>query len=179
MGGHERQRHQPIGTRVLCPVPDARRGQHRIPRTEFGPFFEKVGTDLHVNFVTIERSDYVSNALAGRIRVSLTAEIQSEDLIARHQTSNACERIIVLGLNTGVCLVVVRKVADWAVSGRGTPELLGGGFLFEFGELSGSPAPTSEVSRVRQKVKKKHICQVGSNGIAYKNGNAAFKFIPN
>ena len=32
---------------------------------EFGPFFEKVGAKLHVNYVPIERSDYVSHA-AGR-----------------------------------------------------------------------------------------------------------------
>jgi hypothetical protein len=146
---------------------------------EFGPFFEKVGANTYVNFVTIERSDYVSNALAGRVRVSLTAEVQSEDLIARHQALNACERILVLGSNTGVCLVVVRKVTNWATSNPGTPQLAGGGFLFEFAELSGSPASTPELSRVRQKVKKKHICQVGSNGVAYKNGSAAFKFVPN
>jgi len=145
---------------------------------EFGPFFEKVGANTHVNFVTIERSDYVSNALAGLIRVSLTAEVQSEDLIARHQALRACERILALGSNTGVCLVVVRKVADWATSGPGTPQLAGEGFLLEFAELSGAPTSTAELSRVRQKVKKKHICQVGTNGVAYKNGGARFVFHP-
>ena len=145
---------------------------------EYGPFFEKVGANTFVNFVTIERSDYVSNALAGLIRVSLTAELQSEDLIARHQALRTCERILVLGSNTGVCLVVVRKVVDWAASGRGVPQLAGGGFLLEFAELLGTPASTTELSRVRQKVKKKHICQVGTNGVAYKNGGAAFVFKP-
>ena len=56
-----------------------------------------------MNHVAIERSDYVSQALAGRIRVSLTAEVQSEDLIARHQALNACESVLQLGTNTGVC----------------------------------------------------------------------------
>ncbi len=145
---------------------------------EFGPFFEKIGANTHVNFVAIERSDYVSNALAGQIRVSLTAEVQSEDLIARHQALRACERVLVLGTDANVCLVVVRKVLDWATSGRGKPELAGGGFLLELAELSGNPASTPELNRLRQKVKKKHICQFGTNGVAYKNGGAAFVFIP-
>lgn len=145
---------------------------------EFGPFFEKVGNKNHVNFVAIERSDYVSHALAGRIRVSLTAEVQSEDLIARNQAIEKCQAILVVPSNATVCLVVVRKVADWSVFGRGVPQLLGGGFLMEFAELTGSRKPTSEVHRVRREVKKRHVCQVGTNGVAYKNGTAAFVFIP-
>ncbi len=145
---------------------------------EFGPFFEKVGANTHVNFVTIERSDYVTHALTGLIRVSLTAEVQSEDLLARHQALKVSEDLLQLGANTGVSLVVFRQIADWATSGRGVSQLAGGGFLLEFAELSGTPASTTEISRVRQKVKKKHICQVGTNGVAYKNGGAGFVFKP-
>lgn len=145
---------------------------------EFGPFFEKVGTKLHVNHVAIERSDYVSQALTGHIRVSLTAEVQSEDLIARHQALNTCRNILVTAPNPSICLVVVRNVDDWATFGRGVPQLIGKGFLYEFSELTGNRKPTSELSRVRREVKKRHICQVGSNGIAYKNGRVAFAFHP-
>lgn len=145
---------------------------------EFGPFFEKVGQKLHVNFVAIERSDYVSHALAGRIRLSLTSEVQSEDLIARHQALDVSMRALDVPSNANLCLVVVRKVDDWATFGRGVPQLNGRGFLLEFAELTGNRKPTSELSRVRLEVKKRHICQVGSNGTAYKNGAAAFKFIP-
>lgn len=141
---------------------------------EFGPFFEKVGANTFVNFVKIERSDYVTNALAGLIRVSLTAEVQSEDLIARHQALGVCENALA---GKVVCLVVVRKIADWATAGRGVPQLSGKGYLMEFAELTGALATTTELSRVRRKVSKKHICQVGANGLAYKNGSAAFVFI--
>jgi hypothetical protein len=143
---------------------------------EFGPFVEKVGAKTFVNFVAIERSDYVSQALAGRIRVNLTAEVQSEDLIARNQAFEKCEPILVLGTNTGVCLVVVQKVDDWATFGRGVPQLSGAGFLMEFAELTGARKATSELERVRREVKKRHVCQIGTNGVAYKNGNAAFVF---
>ena len=145
---------------------------------ECGPFFEKVSSKLHVNYVAIERSDYVSHALAGRVRVSLTANVQSEDLIDRHQALRACEGILNILGNPVVCLVVFRKVDDWAAFGRGRPELNGDGFLLEFAELKGSRKTPSDSVRVRKAVKKKHICQFGSNGIAYKNGRAAFIFIP-
>ena len=151
---------------------------HRGWDGEFGPFFEKSGTKLHVNYVTIARADYVTNALQGNIRVSLTAEVQSRDLIARHQALNACEGILNVGANAQVCLVVVREIDDWAAVGRGRPELQGGGLLLEFAELKGTQLATSEVDRVRQEVKKRHVCQLGTNGIAYKNGSAAFKFLP-
>jgi hypothetical protein len=145
---------------------------------EFGPFFEKVGAKLFVNYVSIERSDYVSHALAGRIGVSLTAEVQSEDLIARHQAYNACESVLSIGQDPHVCLVVVRRIEDWSTFGGGVPELNGNGFLLEFAELKGDVKPTSELHRVRKEVKKRHICQFGTNGITYKNGGAAFIFIP-
>jgi hypothetical protein len=145
---------------------------------EFGPFFEKLGTTTFVNFVAIERSDYVSQALAGRIRVNLTADVQSEDLIARNQAIETCRSILEVEPDAAVCLVVVRKVEDWATSGRGVPELEGEGFLMEFAEVTGSRQATDEIERVRLKVQKRHLCQFGANGVAYKNGSAQFEFRP-
>ncbi len=145
---------------------------------EFGPFFEKVGTKTFVNFVPIERSDYVSQALAGRIRVDLTAEVQSADLIARNQALEQCEQVLNVGPGADTCLVVVRKVSDWATFGRGDPQLAGGGFLMEFAEFTGARTTTNELGRARRQVKKRHVCQVGTNGVAYKDGTAPFDFIP-
>lgn len=142
---------------------------------EYGPFFEKVDGNLYVNYVAIERSDYVSQALAGRIRVSLTSEVQSEDLITRRQALNACNGVL-RTVAENVCLVTVRKIDDWASAGRGRPELVGSGFLMEFAELTGKRVATAELGRVRKIVSKHHICQVGSNGIAYKNGSEDFIF---
>jgi hypothetical protein len=144
---------------------------------EFGPFYERVGTKLHVNYAAIARVDYVSNAMENRIRVSLTIEVQSEDLIARHQTLNACKQVLKLPANPNLCLVVVRKIDDWSTFGPAVPALSGAGFLFGFAELTGNPKPTKEIPRVRHEVKKTHICQIGMNGIAYKNGSASPKFI--
>jgi hypothetical protein len=144
---------------------------------EFGPFYEKVGNKFYVNYAAIARVDYVSNAMANRIRVSLTSEVQSEELIARHQALNACKRVLRLSPKPNLCLVVVRKIDDWSTFGPAVPALRGAGFLFEFAELTGSPRSAKETSRVRHEVKKKHVCQLGVNGIAYKNGGAASEFI--
>jgi hypothetical protein len=144
---------------------------------EFGPFLEKVGQKFHVNYVNIERSDYVVHALAGRIRVSLTAKVQSKDLIERHQALEASEKAIGIS-SRSACLFVFRKIDDWQSFGRGSPQLTGGGYLLEFAELKGNRKTTSQIERVRREVKKRHICQVGENGVAYKNGGAAFTFVP-
>ncbi|MCG8448156.1 MAG: hypothetical protein MI725_01075 [Pirellulales bacterium] len=144
---------------------------------EYGPFFQKVGNKLHVNYVAIERSDYVAHALAGRIRVSLTAEVQSEDLIARNQALEACQQVLD-STSQVVCLVVFRKIDDWQSLSSGVPQLRGAGFLLEFAELKGNRKSTSEKSRVQKEVAKRHVCQYGENGVAYKNGGAAFKFLP-
>ena len=143
---------------------------------EFGPYFERGDTQLHVNYVAIERSDYVAQALAGRISVALTAEVQSEELIARHQALLACQRVLQIASQSPVCLVVFRKVPDWRSFNPGSPELNGAGYLLEFAELTGDRKTTSERERVRKSVGMQHICQLGENGIAYKNGNAGFVF---
>lgn len=146
---------------------------------EFGPFFETVNGVVHVNHVAIERSDYVSQTLAGRLTVALTAEVQSEDLLARHRALQACQALLQRSPGaSNACLVVLRKVTDWRESGAGLAALAGGGFLFEFAELQSARVPTAELSRVRRVVRKRHICQVGTNGIAYRNGATPFVFAP-
>ena len=153
---------------------------------EFGPFYERVGARRYVNFVAIEKSDYVSHALAGRIKVSLTADVQSSDILERKDALEQCWTILKAPFPTRdqykpVCLVIFRKINDWQEFG-GHKQLEGGGFLLEFAELKEKARDrktTPEIPRVRREVRKSHICQVGSNGVAYKNGNEKLKFHPN
>ena len=145
---------------------------------EFGPFFEHANGNLYVNYVAIERSDYINHTLDGLIGLSLTAAVQSEELIARHQALLASERVLQPGRQSVVCLVVFRKVDDWAAFGRGSAELGGGGYLLEFGELKGDRIATDELNRVRKEVRAHHVCQVGQNGVAYRNGDMSFVFHP-
>lgn len=146
---------------------------------EFGPFFETDGNIPFVNHVAIERSDYVSQALAGRIQVKLTAEVQSEELIARHQALVACARVVQPEDPQSLCLVVFRQVRDWgAAPDRGDARLSGPGYLLIFARLGATRHATRELLRVRRKVELRHTCQVGSNGISYQRGNTPFRFSP-
>lgn len=145
---------------------------------EYGPFFETIDSKRYVNYVAIERSDYVAHALAGRIRIDLTVNVQSEELINRNLALSACEALFAPGVNTTLSLVTFRKIADWSADTSAHKKLTGAGYLLEFAELTGNRKTTTELDRVRKQVKKIHICQYGENGIAYKNGNAAFSFHP-
>jgi len=146
---------------------------HRGWDGEFGPFFETVGDQLHVNYVTIEGSDYVSHALEGRIKVSLTAEVQSEDLIARHQALNAC-KLKRFRSRSQLCLVVFRKIGDWSTFPGGHSGLRGGGFLLEFAELADTESVAGAPSRVRRAVEHRHTCQVSDSKAAYRRDAHAF-----
>lgn len=144
---------------------------------EFGPFFETIGTALFLNYVAIERSDYVSRALSGGIQVRLTAQVQSEDLVARHQALASCNGILPID-PSGAPLVVFRRVGDWATGGRLLPQLTGTGFWLEFAETTGPRLATSELLRARRAVRTRHLCQVGANGVVYRRGNGAPRFFP-
>ncbi len=81
-----------------------------------------------------------------------------------------------LACQSTLCLVEVRRIADWPAFGPGAAQLRGDGYLMVFAELVGNRQATAEIHRVRRQVRKVHTCQVGSNGVAYQNGSAAFVF---
>lgn len=143
---------------------------------EFGPFFEKVSGTLNVNFASIERSDYVTNTLNKQIRVSLTASVQSEDLIARRIALNTCLRILA-GPKEPSCLVTVQQIDQWSLAGAALPQVTGSGFLFEFANFAGDPRPVAtDLTRKRAKVAERLTFQICDAGVALKRGAAAFKF---
>lgn len=170
------------GWRNQLPMLDEELGLHpRHPRVlsgertaytgwdgESGPFFEPFAGGEVVNHASIERSDYVKNTLEGRIRVDLTASVQSEDLIGRYQALNACANLLPPQVR-GLCLVEVRKIASWAAFPGAAPQLHGGGYLMVFAEL-GAPLPADELTRVRRKVLQRHAFQLGADSVAYRRG---------
>jgi hypothetical protein len=146
---------------------------------EFGPFFETLNGALYVNYVSIERSDYVANALLNHIRASLTAHVQSGDLIARKQALQQCERLFLHDPSIHAdCLVVVRQIDDWATAGAGSPQLTGQGFLFEFAHLAPSAEMADELSRKRRRALERYTCQIGASGMAFRRNHQAFQFWP-
>ena len=142
---------------------------------EYGPFFQKVSNNTFVNYVAINRSDYIRNSLKGKLTVALTAEIQSQDLIHRHRALRRCESVM---NSNRFSLVSFRVVPNWRVHLQTSTSLEGGGFLFEFAELTGVERPTAELERVQKRVVRKHICRYAENAVHYKKGATAFQSFP-
>ncbi|MGR3277668.1 hypothetical protein ACSYAD_21455 [Acaryochloris marina NIES-2412] len=138
---------------------------------EFGPFFEQEAGETFVNIANIERSDYVSNALAGTISVSKTATIQSNELLARMMSLRQCNQIFQdLSLQPD-CLVTAEKVTDWTTrSDRLSNQLGGAGYLYIFADL-GREVGSADLKRKRFRSERLYTCQVGDNGITFDTGN--------
>lgn len=158
---------------------DVRRGaveSYRGWDGEYGPFFEDADDGRFVNHASMARADYVSNALAGRVRVSLTAGVQSQDLLARARALRQCEQVL-RRLRPAAfpdCLVVARRIADWKAA-SGHPGLRGPGFLYVFASV-GPPEPTTDVRRVRRAVAEAYTCQVAESGTAIARDAQPFEF---
>jgi hypothetical protein len=75
-------------------------------------------------------------------------------------------------------LVVVQTIDDWATAGRGTSQLSGRGFLFEFAKLDETVKLSPDLTRKRRLVSERYTCQIGQNGIAFRRGTGAFQFFP-
>ena len=135
---------------------------------EFGPYFERLAAGEFVNHASIERSDYVKNALEGRFRVDLTASVQSEDLIDRFRALKTCLGLIEVQ-EENVCLVEVRKVPAWSTFPAAPGQLQGGGYLMVFAEVD-APEATGDLTRLRSRVLRRHTFQLAANGTAYQRG---------
>jgi hypothetical protein len=158
---------------------------------EFGPFFEDVGGQRFVNYASKDRSDYVSNALRGEIRLTPLLEVDAEEMIRRMEALRACIRVLPPAddkVSTTVLLLVrAEKVANWVDRpDRGDTRLSGPGYLYEFATLAGGEELIpSDLRRVRQRVASEFTGQVAMEGrrvagLAFRLGRAgAFEFRQN
>jgi hypothetical protein len=133
---------------------------------EFGPFFETVQGALCVNYASLDRSDYVSNALAGKITVSGLMEVSADELIDRMEALEACIRQLPVTPHvvsaTKLFLVAVEKVSEWENRpDKGDTRIAGPGFLYIFAlPQNESERVTSDIRRKRVNVKETFTCQV-------------------
>ena len=137
---------------------------------EHGPFFEEVDDATYVNYASIDRSDYVGNALKRTIRVNGTSGVTSDDLIARMEALQ-CSIAALPPDNdrvsqTRLWLVRAEAVADWSRHADAADRALAGpGFLYEFAEVSGNPLSgggvvPGDLLRRRIAVAKRFTCQI-------------------
>jgi hypothetical protein len=143
------------------------------------PFFETAGDVAFVNHAAVERSDHVGHARVGHVRVALTAEVQTADLLARARALDRCQALLQCQhpAARADCLVVARRVADWATANPRHPELRGPGFLYVFAK-AGPPQPTEAHARVRRTIHEIYTCQVSDHGIALQRDAQPFRFFP-
>ena len=138
---------------------------------EQGPYFER--NFRFVNHANIAQSDYVSNALGGRISASGLAHIGALEMFRRMTALRDCIAVIPEDprrvSSTKLLLVSSEAIDDWSSRPeRGDQRLRGAGFLFVFAlvDEKGSPSPVPR--RWVRRVKKRYTCQVGALGICWK-----------
>jgi hypothetical protein len=158
--------------------PRVRRGEVRTRRGwdgEYGPFFSKDGT---VNVASVARSDYVRNAVEGRLVPGRLAEIDTREILSRMDALRFCIRSIPPAdtvANTELWLVSARAVDDWSARpDRASERLSGPGYLFIFARPVGDSQPTRDPRRRRMQVKQVTTCQIAGTSLCWRAGDGPF-----
>lgn len=142
---------------------------------EHGPFlFDENGQEM-LNFVNLERSDYVSNALAGNIHPGRLAMVTSEELILRMEAFRFCIFNIPPNNDTIVgsdlVLASAEKITDWSTSVHGDPRLARDGYRFVFVRPEGPERPVRGSTRSIRAISNKTACRIsGTTLLAESNG---------
>src|SRR6266851_1934251 len=129
---------------------------------EFGPFFDNNGAK--VNFAGIERSDYTSAALHGKMNPGLLGQVETEEQLARMDAFRECaDRIRGTTPMTkfSTLLVTAERISDWSKrTDRFATSLNGSGYLYVFADLKNPKEDPTDPKRVLADVKTKFTCQV-------------------
>ncbi|PNQ95037.1 hypothetical protein C1S70_31010 (plasmid) [Azospirillum argentinense] len=147
---------------------------------EYGPYFETVDGTAAVNHASLERSDYVSNTLNGRVSLRATASLDAAELIRRMDALRRCIAALPpdndLVSTTQLWLVSAKAVPDWSAptAGRGDSALDGDGYLYVFATVNGAATSAGQdVTRRRVPLIDRYECQIASRTLAFrKNGGA-------
>lgn len=142
---------------------------------EFGPFVETVAGQRVINFASLERSDYVSNAMEGMISSAALAQIDSDEMIAR---MSALQRAIAtlppatdFVNRTSLWLVSAERVADWAAEPvNGAHALHGSGYRYTLA-LAAAVVPVAvagEQKRLRQVAETMFECEISSTALRFR-----------
>jgi len=153
---------------------------HRGWDGEYGPFFENVAGRLHVNYASIDRSDYVSNCLAGHINVRLTSGIDAAELIKRMDALRRCIKTLPPSRDrvssTDLWLITAEAVDDWATHPeRAVGALVGPGLLYVFVRVpDAEPSPGNDLTRRRLPVESRFDCQISDTALYFRQDQDAW-----
>ena len=146
---------------------------------EYGPFFEEPGR-IRANHASLDRADYISNALAGTFAKNTALDgVDSDELVQRMDCLRLCIESLPNGGNTvnttKLWLVVAEKVPAW--DGL-DPVLTGVGYLFEFVLPDGDPIPDG-LRRMWQGIDTVYTCRVTPTALRWSDdGGITFNYIP-
>ena len=149
---------------------------------EQGPFFETIKGRQYVNAAGLDRSDYVSNALANTIDIRRTAGITGSELIHRMDALRRCIEVLPPSddwvSSTKLWLVTASAVDDWASCAvRAAGSLSGPGYVYIFAEFDATAESTDDPCRNRYRVKTKFECQVSRDVVAFRAGSGRWKAV--
>ena len=171
----------------LSPAAPARPGRRGLLVTgvdgEHGPFLFQEGGQSFMNFANRFRSDYVSNALKGRIRLGPLAHVTAPELIARMEALRFCiQRVVPPAGDTvptsTLVLVTVEKVEDWDVGPPKDTALNGPGYHLVFVETSGEEEAIANTPRRRVRVLRRFTCHVSLTAVRFQVDDGPFTSIP-
>lgn len=157
---------------------------------EQGPFFETIDGHQYVNAAALDRSDYVSNALANTIDIRRTAGITGSEFIHRMDALRRCIEVLPPKddwvSNTKLLLVTANAVPDWtAVSAnRAAGSLSGPGYVYIFAKFRDAATkfrnkakPARDPSRNLYRVITTYECQVSRDVVAFRAGSGRWKAV--
>jgi hypothetical protein len=155
---------------------------------EFGPYLERLQGRLFVNFANLDRSDYVSNAIAGKFTISGLKDVTSSELIDRMEALRVCIRKLPAVPHvvsaTRLLLVTAEKVVRWELRvDKGDPRIAGPGYRYVLVSTDGHKAVmTSDIRRQRVAVKDSYVCQIAfangkPSGFCFRKNDEPFQFI--
>jgi hypothetical protein len=149
---------------------------------EQGPFFETIKGRQYVNAAGLDRSDYVSNALANTIDIRRTAGITGSELIHRMDALRRCIEVLPPRddwvSSTALWLVTAKAVRDWAACAeRAAGSLSGPGYVYIFAKFRDTAESVDDPCRNRYRVKTKFECQVSRDVVAFRAGSGRWKAV--
>ena len=149
---------------------------------EQGPFFEKVKGRQYVNFASIDRSDYVTNALQGKIDIRKTSKVDSRELIARMDALRRCIRVLPGRSHwvskTDLVLITAENIERAAGVGESANLLPDARYRYVFADLRKKPEPTRELTRNQYGVKSTYECLVSQDAVAFRKDGAQWRTVP-
>lgn len=150
---------------------------------EYGPFLETHAGQEFVNYASIDRSDYVSNAMRNEITIRRTSDVESSELVRRMEALRLCVKVLPPSNDrvnrTQLWLVTAEAIDNWATDpSRASPTLDTAGYFYGFATVRGNGQTTDDVRRLRVPVEQRFDCQVSPTALFWRQDGGPWQEAP-